>query len=283
MSPVLFELGPLVIRWYGLMYVVAIVVGIFLTYREVKRKNLVGKKGTPLSLDDVLDFVLIAVPLGILFARLYYVAFTWDHYGQNPLDIFKIWEGGLAIHGGVIGGLIAIVIYIKLKGIKFWQFTDAVAPSLVLGQAFGRFGNFMNGDAYGTPTDWFTGIRFPASTPAGAPFDHRDPNNPDWTVPLHPSMLYELTGNLAIFGVLWFLRTKGYRNGFLTCLYFILYAVLRFFVEMTRGDSLWLVQDVYPAANVISVVIFVVFLGLMVQWKLWKRNEPETDQKSAST
>jgi phosphatidylglycerol:prolipoprotein diacylglycerol transferase len=281
MSPVLFELGPLTIRWYGLMYVVAIIVGIYLTFREVQRKGMKTKKGELMSLDDILDFVLISVPLGIVFARLYYVVFQWDVYGNNLLEILAIWNGGLAIHGGVIGGLLAVFIFIKVKGIKFWEFTDAVVPSLILGQVFGRFGNFMNGDAYGTPTEWWTGLRFPENTPAQ--INHPDPQNPGMSMPLHPSMLYELGGNAVIFGLLWFLRTKGYRDGFLTCMYFILYSVLRFFVEMSRGDSLWLVDGVWRAAQVISVILFVIFLGLMFQFSMWKRDEGEQPEKHASS
>jgi len=275
MSPVLVELGPLTIRWYGLMYVVAIVVGIWLTYREVKRKGIVGKrKNEVLNLDDVLDFVLLAVPLGIVCARLYYVLFQWDYYGRNLLDILKIWQGGLAIHGGIIGGALALFIFVRWwKKVGFWQFADAVVPSLVLGQVFGRFGNFMNGDAYGTPTDLPWGIRFPTGTPAGNAYPDRDLVGQ--SQPLHPAMLYELGGNALIFALLWGLRKRGYRDGFLTCLYFVLYSALRFVVEAFRGDSLWLVDGRWKAAQVISVVLFVVFTGLMFQWKLWtKRDEP---------
>lgn len=281
MNPVLIDiplpfdvngLQSITIRWYGLMYVVAIIVGILLTYREVKRKKM------DLSLDDVLDFVLISVPLGIAFARLYYVAFEWSNYATDPVKIFFIWEGGLAIHGGIIGGILAVFLYIKWKKIEFWQFTDAVVPSLVLGQAFGRFGNFMNGDAYGTPPGensplGFLAMRFPSNTPAGR--EYPDSETAGMSQPLHPSMLYELVGNLAIFASLWILRTKGYRDGFITCLYFILYSVLRFFVEMTRGDSLWLVEGRFAAANVISVILFIVFAGLMAQWRLWRKKEDD--------
>lgn len=276
MNPVLIDiplpfdvngLQSITIRWYGLMYVVAIIVGILLTYREVKRKKM------DLSLDDVLDFVLISVPLGIAFARLYYVVFEWSNYATDPVKIFFIWEGGLAIHGGIIGGILAVFLYIKWKKLKFWQFTDAVVPSLVLGQAFGRFGNFMNGDAYGRETDWPTGMRFPSNTPAGREYPSQD--EPGWSNPIHPSMLYELVGNLAIFATLWILRTKGYRDGFITCLYFVLYSILRFAVELTRGDSLWLVEERFAAANVISVILFIIFAGLMAQWRLWRKKEDD--------
>lgn len=269
MSPVLFQAGPLTIRWYGLMYVVAIIVGIFLTHREVKRKQL------KLTLDDVLDFVLIAVPLGIVCARLYYVLFQWGYYGNHLGDIWKIWQGGLAIHGGVIGGILALFIYIRWKKVKFWRFADSVVPSLILGQAFGRFGNFMNGDAYGTPTTWFTGIRFPVGTPAGNAYPDRDLVGQSRL--LHPAMLYELVGNVLIFALLWLLRKRGFKDGFLTCLYFVLYSVLRFFVEFARGDSLWLVDGVYRAAQVISVILFVIFMGLIFQWHLW-RKAPQTPE-----
>ncbi len=268
MSPVIFEIGPVSVRWYGLMYVVAIIVGIFLTQREVRRRGL------PLNLDDILDFVLITIPLAIVFARLYYVAFRWDYYGQNLADIYKIWQGGLAIHGGLLGGFLALGIFSRWKKISFWKFADIIAPAVILGQALGRFGNFMNGDAYGTPTDLPWGIVFPRSSPAGAAYPE---------LHIHPSMLYEMSGDLLIFGLLFWLRTKPFKEGFLVSLYAILYSLLRFFVEFTRGDALCLVGgsacvlgasnllESLRVAQVMSVLLFTVFLGLMLKRKLYQQ------------
>lgn len=276
MDPVIFQAGPVQVRWYGLMYVVAIIVGIFLANREVKRR------GMDLTLDDILDFVLITIPIAIVGARLYYVAFKWPYYGQHLGDIYRIWEGGLAIHGGLIGGALALWLFSRWKKLSFWAFADVIAPPLILGQALGRFGNFMNGDAYGIPTDMPWGIVFPRSSPAGSQFPEMH---------LHPTMLYEMVGGLVIFAVLWWLRTKPFKHGFLISLYAILYSVLRFGVEFFRGDALCIVGKVglqglpvcvqgaqtflesLRTAQVISVIIILIFATLMVQWELYKRRE----------
>lgn len=267
MSPIIFQIGPLQVRWYGLMYVVAIIVGIILVNYDVKRRR------ANLSLDDILDFVLITIPIAIIFARLYYVAFQWDYYAKHPSDIYKIWQGGLAIHGGLIGGALALWIFSRWKKVSFWGFADLIAPALILGQALGRFGNFMNGDAYGTPTDLPWGIVFPRGSPAGQIYPEMH---------IHPSMLYELLGALIIFGVLWWLRTKPFKEGFIISLYALLYSVLRFVVEFTRGDALCLLGgdacvkgattflESLRTAQVISVLIFLAFAWFVLSRRLYR-------------
>lgn len=250
MHPILVEFGPITIRYYGLMYVIGIVVGFALLLREARRKRLA------LSTEDLLDLLLWTVPIAILGARIYYVVFHWDHYGAHPLDIVKIWEGGLAIHGGVIAGAITVYVFAHRKGVRFWRLTDALVPSLVLGQAIGRIGNLMNGDAYGTPTSLPWGIRFPPDSPAGMAYPGQA---------THPSMVYEMLLNLVIFAFLWgWVRKRDYRDGHATAMYFILYAMARSIVSFTRGDSLWL--GPIRAAHAISVV-FVVGFGLLI----WRR------------
>jgi len=249
MHPVLVQIGPLTIRYYGLMYVIAFTIGFFLLASEVKRK------GIPLSRDDLLDLLLWTIPLAIIGARIYYVGFRWDYYGAHPIDMLKIWEGGLAIHGGVLAGALTIYVFARVKRVSFWALTDCLAPSLILGQAIGRIGNLMNGDAYGTPTTLPWGIRFPADSPAGMVYPGQA---------THPSMIYEMVLNLMIFGYLWSIRKRGYKDGFSTSMYFILYAVGRSIVSFTRGDSLWL--GPVRAAHVISAV-FIVAFGLFI----WRR------------
>jgi len=246
------------------MYVIAIVVGIFLTRREAARRGL------SLTLDDILDFVLIAVPVAIIGARLYYVAFQWSNFYvpgdtlKTFINIIAIWEGGLAIHGGILAGLLMLWVYSIWKKVPLWQFADAVAPSMILGQALGRFGNFMNGDAYGTPIgpqwppwlDW-VGVVYKEGTPGFQQFGD---------IPTHPTMLYEMFGDLIIFGLLMWLRTKDFQDGFIASLYIVLYSFLRFWMEFLRADALWLVPDVLRAAQVISVILFVLF-GVLILWK----------------
>ncbi len=254
MHPVLVQIGPLTIRYYGLMYVIAFTVGFFLLAFEVKRK------GIPLSRDDLLDLLLWTIPLAIIGARIYYVAFRWDYYGAHPIDMLKIWEGGLAIHGGVLAGTLTIYVFARVKRVSFWALTDCLAPSMILGQAIGRIGNLMNGDAYGTPTTLPWGIHFPPDSPAGMTYPGQA---------THPSMIYEMILNLMIFSYLWSIRKRGYKDGFSTAIYFILYALARSLVSFTRGDSLWL--GPVRAAHVISAVFVAAFVVFIWRGRLYRR------------
>ena len=279
MHPILLQIGPIVVRYYGLMYVIAISLGFYLLSKEVRRKQL------DLSTDNLLDLLLWTVPSAIIGARLYYVVFHWGYYGSRPMDIFKLWQGGLAIHGGVLVGILVVYIFSRLRKVCFWDLTDAFVPSLILGQAIGRIGNLTNGDAFGLPTTLPWGIRFPAESPAGMTFPGQA---------THPSMIYEMILNLAIFAFLWGIRKRGFRAGFLTAMYFILYAIARSIVSFTRADSLWLGKQrvievttgtytylqsvgILRAAHAISIV-FVILFGVMI----WKRKLYATDLQSSS-
>ncbi|MBN1858561.1 prolipoprotein diacylglyceryl transferase [Candidatus Bipolaricaulota bacterium] len=272
MHPILAELGPVTIRYYGLMYVVAICVGMWLLSLEVKRKHI------PLPTERLFDLLLWVIPAAIIGARLYYVAFQWSYYARYPIDILKIWEGGLAIHGGVLGGVLVVFLFSRRTHVLFWRLTDALAPSLILGQAIGRIGNLMNGDAFGLPTSLPWGIRFPAESPAGRAF----PNQAT-----HPTMIYEMMGNLAIFSLLWFvLRKRGYRDGFVTALYFSLYSLVRFLVSFVRADSLWLGS--FRIAQVVSLALIVGFGSWIAVGRLYRRatngneNQGRTDVQGGS-
>jgi len=254
MHPVLIDFGPVAIRFYGLMYVVAILVGSVLIRKEVERKNI------PLVPDDVMNCIVWTVVGGIIGARAYYVLFNWGYYGANPSEIPAIWHGGLAIHGGLLGGITAAWFYLRRKSVPFWRMADAVAPALILGQAFGRFGNFMNGDAHGRPTDMPWGIVFPPESIAGSEF----PNTP-----LHPTMLYEMLINLGIFSFLWFyLRKRGHKDGFIFASYLTLYSIGRFIVEHFRADSL--MMDSLKAAQAVSLTIAALGIIMIFAKKLWK-------------
>jgi len=268
MHPVLVKLGPLTIRYYGLMYVIAITLGFYLLLKEVRRKRLTsgtGPNAKPLSIDELLDLLLWTVPGAILGARIYYVAFQWSYYSRHLVDIVKIWQGGLAIHGGVIAGAATVYVFCRVKRIQFWALTDALSPSLILGQAIGRIGNLMNGDAYGTPTTLPWGIHFPPNSPAGRAYPGQA---------THPSMIYEMILNLMIFGYLWKIRKKGYKDGFSTAMYFILYSIARSIVSFTRGDSLWL--GPIRAAHAISAVLILGFGAFILARRLYERSIPET-------
>ncbi len=256
MHPVLVKIGPVEIRYYGLMYVVGIVIGLFLLRREVDRKRI------GLTKDDVISYVFWTVVGGILGARIYYVIFMWkDFYAANPLEIFALWHGGLAIHGGILGGALFIYLFSRVKNVHYFDLLDATAPLLALGQAFGRIGNFMNGDAHGLPTKLPWGIVFPEDSPAGMQFPGQ---------PLHPVMLYELALNLISFFILWKLRKGNYKRGFIFDMYLINYGVIRFFVSFFRADSLMLGN--LRGAQVLSAVFVAGGLAFLFAFRLWKKN-----------
>ena len=252
MHPVLLQIGPFSIRYYGLMYVLGIIAAIFLVRSEVRRKGL------PLTEDDQMNLLLLAVFAGIIGARLYYVVFNWSYYRQFPWEIPAVWRGGLAIHGGVIGGTCAVLWFAWRRKIPFLRLTDVLAPPLILGQALGRFGNFMNGDAHGVPTSLPWGLVFAPQTPAGVQF----PNTP-----LHPTMLYEMALNLGIFAYLWGTRQWPAKDGYTTMRYLLLYSLGRFGVEFLRADSLWF--GPLRAAQLVSAALIALSATLIVMWRLW--------------
>ncbi|KAF0198055.1 MAG: phosphatidylglycerol:prolipoprotein diacylglycerol transferase [Bacillota bacterium] len=212
-DPVAFEVFGIPIRWYGLIITFGMLLGILLALREVRRQ---GEND-----EWFLDMMLIAIPVGLLCARLYYVAFNWVGYAGDLASALNFRQGGMAIHGGVLGGTAAGYLYIRYRGAKFWKWADIVAPSLILAQAIGRWGNFFNQEAYGVPTNlpWAMYI-------AG---EYR-----------HPTFLYESLWNLAVFGLLmWFLRNKRF-HGQIAALYAVGYSLGRFWIEGLRTDSLML-------------------------------------------
>lgn len=257
MHPTLVKLGFIEVRYYGLMYIIAIIAGIILLQKEIPRKKI------NLTKDDIISFTFWSVINGILGARIYFVLFMWkSFYAHHPVEIFSIWHGGLAIHGGILGGAAAILLYSKIKKLNFFDLADAVSPMLALGQTFGRFGNFMNGDAHGIPTKLPWGIVFPGGSIAGDEFPGQ---------PLHPVMLYELAFNVISFFTLWKLRKKNHKSGFILAMYLLNYGVIRFWVSFLRADSLMLGK--LRGAQVISMVFVAGAFTFIFIFKLWTRDE----------
>ncbi len=254
MHPVLFKIGPLEIRFYGLMYLLAILLSIYLIQKDAQRK------GIPVSRDEIINLVFVAVLAGLIGARAYYVIFNWEYYGVNLKEIPAIWRGGLASHGGFIAGLIAALVCLKHYKIPILKFGDSVVPLVILSEAFVRFGNFMNGEAHGMPTNLPWGITFPRGSPAGNEF----PN-----MPVHPTMLYQLFYNLAVFLIVWFwLRVKPFKDGFLIAVSVILYSIGRFFIEGMRADSLYI--GGLRTAQVMSILLTAAMSYLIIFKKLWR-------------
>ncbi|MBW7453623.1 prolipoprotein diacylglyceryl transferase [Paenibacillus sepulcri] len=235
LNPIAFSLGPISVHWYGIILGTAALVGLLLAVQEGKRYGL--------SPDFFMDLLLLGVPSAIIGARIYFVAFKWDEYKDNFLDVFKIWNGGIAIYGALIGAMICGILYFRYKGYNPWRILDICAPSLIAGQIIGRWGNFVNQEAYGGPVDEST-LR-------------NTLHLPDWIVNQmnvgggfhHPTFLYESLWNLIGIILLFVLRRRAFmRAGEMLMTYFIWYSIGRFFIEGLRTDSLafdgpaWLVS-----------------------------------------
>lgn len=228
-GPIIFQLGPLAIRWYGLLIAIALAIGITLAQRLAQRRGLDPEAIADLSI----WLVLGALPA----ARLYYVAFEWDRYADNPLSALAIWQGGIAIHGAILGGMLAALLFARLNRLSFWALADVVAPALVLGQAIGRWGNFFNSEAFGGPTNlpWRVYIP-PAQRPPGL----------ETVEYYHPTFLYESLWNLGVFALVLWLFFWGLRHperlktGTLFLVYFATYSLGRLWIEGLRLDSLML-------------------------------------------
>lgn len=233
--------GPLSIRWYGFLIASAVLLGVTLSQTLAKRRHV----NPDLISDLAIWLVIAAIPS----ARLYYVLFQWQEYAQQPDQIFAIWRGGIAIHGAVIGGLVASLIFCWIKRISFWQIADLIAPSLILGQAIGRWGNFFNSEAFGRPTDlpWKLYIPLDRRPPGYEGFDY-----------FHPTFLYESLWNLMVFAILmslfvWGLKPNSkLKTGTLFLVYLVAYSCGRFWIEGLRMDSLML--GPLRIAQVISLV-----------------------------
>lgn len=225
LSPVAFTIGPISVHWYGIIIAVGVILGLYLVIQEGKRFGI--------PRDFLLDLVLIGLPSALIGARLYYVAFEWEQYRNNLSEIFAIWHGGIAIYGALIGAIIAAVFHTRRKGYNFFRIADISAPGLIVGQAIGRWGNFMNQEAHGGEVS--------------ESFLRNTLHLPDFIVNqmningvfYHPTFLYESLWSLAGLVILLFLRrAKFLRVGELFMSYFIWYSIGRFYVEGVRTDSL---------------------------------------------
>jgi len=261
-GPIIIKIGPLTLRWYGVLIASAVLIGITLSTYLAKRRHL--------NSDIIGDLAIWLVFAAIPSARLYYVLFEWEQYSQNPADIFAIWKGGIAIHGAILGGLIAALIFARVRQVPFWQLADVVAPSLILGQAIGRWGNFFNSEAFGAPTDLPWKLYIPvAQRPLGyASFEY-----------FHPTFLYESVWNLMVFGILIFLFFRDLQGnprlkvGTLFLTYLIFYSMGRFWIEGLRTDSLML--GPLRIAQVVSLVGIILGSAGLAWLYLLKRSLPD--------
>ncbi len=250
-GPILFEWGPVVLRWYGFLIASAVLIGVTLSQKLAARRQV----DPDLLSDLAIWLVLAAIPS----ARLYYVLFQWRDYAPDPAKVIAIWEGGIAIHGAILGGVIAALIFARLNRVSFWQLADLVAPSLILGQAIGRWGNFFNSEAFGSPTDVPWKLYIPPE---------RRPLGLSTVEYYHPTFLYESLWNLGIFGilmVLFFRDGKGalrLKVGTLALVYLIGYSAGRIWIEGLRTDSL-MFGPIKMAQFVSLIGIAIGILGLI--------------------
>ncbi|MFT8323097.1 MAG: prolipoprotein diacylglyceryl transferase [Bacillus sp. (in: firmicutes)] len=246
-DPIAFSLGGIDVRWYGVIIGVGLILALLLAIREGNRRGL--------DKDDFPDLMLWAIPIAIISARIYYVIFEWEYYSNHLSDIPKIWHGGIAIHGALIGSVITTYIFTKKKNIYFWKMTDIAAPSIILGQAIGRWGNFINQEAHGgeVSRSFLENLHLPAFI-----INQMNING----VYYHPTFLYESLWDILGFVILLVLRKVNLRSGELFLSYVIWYSIGRFFIEGLRTDSL-MVGD-FRMAQLISLGLIVLAIITMV-------------------
>ena len=260
MNPVLLNLGFLEIRWYSILVLSGFIIGYFLVLNKLTKKGL-----NPNIISDMCFYLIIFCILG---ARLHYCLFYIDELGNNPyfsnpLDIIKIWEGGLGIHGGIIGGFIFLYFYTKKKKLNLLEIMDAFAPALVLGQCIGRWGNFFNSEAFGkvVSLEHLKNLHIPNFIIDGMFIKDR-------MYPMgayrQPTFLYESLACLIIFIILLIIRNKkSIKDGQVVGTYFIFYGIVRFFIESLRTDSLMIFN--FKTAQIISIIMIIIGIYLIIR------------------
>lgn len=249
MNPIAFSIFGIDIRWYGILIASAMLIGTLLAMKEAKR---IGYKS-----DLIIDLVLWTIPAALIGARLYYVFFTWDYFSQHLSEILNFRQGGLAIHGGIIGAFLGGYIFIRKHKLNFFKMADIAVPSLVLGQAIGRWGNFFNQEAHGGPVSDSFIAHFPEFI--------RDQMYISGQY-YHPTFLYESIWCLIIFIFLSFYKRHKQTDGELLTLYLFLYSLERYIVEGLRTDSLMF--GTFRVAQLVSLAF--ALIGLLGFWALRK-------------
>lgn len=243
-NPIAFRLGPFSVHWYALIILAGFAAGFLFIYRDCEKRGL--------KRDNLWDIALLCMIFGIIGARIYYVIFAFDEM-TDIWDIFKIWNGGLAIYGGIIAGIITIFCYCRRKKISVLNTFDICVPAILIGQAIGRWGNFVNGEVYGKPTTLPWNMTVNGSMGS------------------HPLFLYESLWNILGLVILVLLRRKKKTDGQIFCCYLIWYAVGRFFLEMLRIPMyiLYIVPGRLAASQVVAIAtaVFAVILLIIITSK----------------
>lgn len=248
MDRVAIDLGFIQIYWYSITMFLGVLFGIIVAYIEIKRKKI-----------DVTKFenmAFYAILFGFIGARIYYVLFNLNYYLSDPIEIIKVWNGGLAIHGGIIGAVLAMYIYCRKNKLNIYEMLDICAPAILIGQIIGRWGNFFNSEAHGAVVtrSFLESLHLPNFIINGMYINGSY---------YHPTFLYESLLNLICFIILMILRrNKKIRLGVIVGIYLMWYGVIRFFIESLRTDALMLGS--LRMAQVISIVLFIIGLTLII-------------------
>ena len=245
-----FSIGPMEIHFYGLIIALGLLLAVIYACRRSKQFGL--------KEDDILDGVLWVTPFAILCARLYYCIFSWSDYASDPLSVLYIWEGGLAIYGGVLGAAIGVAVFCKAKKIKLPALLDLVCLGFLIGQCLGRWGNFFNREAFGAETECFLRMGLYSTFTQSTTYHH-------------PTFLYESLWNLTGFLVLHFLSKKRQYDGQIALGYVAWYGLGRALIEGLRTDSLYLGS--FRVSQLLAAVSCVAAVGILV-WMGMKKHDP---------
>ena len=248
--PRMFSVGPFTAHYYGLIIAVGLILAVLYAMRRSKEFGL--------KEDDILDGVIWVTPFAIACARAYYVAFTWESYRDDPISVLYIWEGGIAIYGGVIGAIIGMVVMSRIKKVKFTAVLDLILRVFLLGQAIGRWGNFMNREAFGAATDSFFRMGL------------YNEKLQQWEY-YHPTFLYESVWNLAGFVLLACLAKKRRYDGQLALGYAAWYGLGRSIIEGLRVDSLW--WGPFRVSQLLAAVTCITAAAVLI-WQHFKPHDP---------
>ncbi|RLQ85087.1 prolipoprotein diacylglyceryl transferase [Planomicrobium sp. Y74] len=259
-DPVAFSLGPISVHWYGVIIATGIVIAFLVGQREMLKRGM--------HPEFLTDLLIWAVPLAIVGARIYYVIFEWDNYKDNPGEIIAIWNGGLAIHGALIMSVIVAYIFTKKRNTPFLKVADILAPSILIGQAIGRWGNFINQEAHGGEVSRaFLENLF----------------IPDWIINhmyidgayYHPTFLYESLWSFVGIIILLLLRRVNLVRGEMFFFYMIWYSVGRYFIEGMRTDSLYVFGiEGLRAAQLVSILAIIIAVVLIIYRRVTIKNPP---------
>ena len=249
-SSIAFKVFRVEIHWYAIFICIGIIIALFFLKRRDKLYNIFW--------DDIFDLILYVIPVSFVMARLYYVIFKFEDFRYDLLKIFNFRTGGLAIYGGIIGGIIVTIIYCKIKKINILDMLDYAMPFLALAQSIGRWGNFVNIEAYGVASNLPWRMRIESAV---------------GYIDVHPTFLYEAIATFLIFILLIYLRDKRRIKGQITYIYLITYSFARFFIEGLRIDSLMLFN--FRISQILSMLIFVVFGGILIHKSIILKNKKE--------